>query len=132
MMRTILTTALLASVFLLGADRMTAADEPGKAVAHMVYFSLKDSSPEAKQKLVAACKKYLTKHPGELYFAAGVRAEDFKREVNDKDFDVSLHIVFKDKAAHDAYAVAKRHLEFIEEQKGNWAKVRVLDSYVEQ
>jgi len=25
----------------------------------------------AKEKLVAACKKYLTKHPGEVFFAAG-------------------------------------------------------------
>jgi hypothetical protein len=30
----------------------------GPMVVHAVYFSLKDNSPEAKKKLVEACKKY--------------------------------------------------------------------------
>ena len=84
------------------------ADEP--MIGHMVFFKLKDASAEAKQKLVAACDKYLSKQDGEVYYSAGVRAEDFKREVNDTDFDVALHVVFKDKAAHDKYAVDPQHL----------------------
>src|SRR5438105_2129115 len=63
-------------------------------LSHDVYFSLKDNSPAAKQKLVDACKKYLTGHEGEVFFAAGVLAESLKREVNDVNFDVALHIVF--------------------------------------
>src|SRR5438046_218624 len=35
-----------------------AADGP--RIVHDVYFALKDSTPEARKKLVAACKKYLT------------------------------------------------------------------------
>ncbi len=111
------------------------AEEKPKAVepmiVHDVYFALKDNSPEAKQKLVAACKKYLTEHPGTEFFAAGILAESLNRPVNDRDFDVALHIVFKDKAAHDKYNVAERHLKFIEENKDNWKKVRVFDSAVE-
>jgi hypothetical protein len=99
-------------------------------IAHMVYFTLKDNSPTAKGKLVDACKKYLTKHTGEVFFRAGPRAVDFKRSVNDLDFDVSLHIVFKNKEAHDQYEEAPRHKEFIEENKANWKKVRVFDSVV--
>lgn len=99
-------------------------------LAHMVYFSLKDNSAAAKQKLVEACKKHLSGHPGEVFFAAGTLAEDLKREVNDIDFDVALHMVFKDKAAHDQYQTAPRHDRFIAENKGNWSKVRVFDSYV--
>ncbi len=100
-------------------------------LAHNVYFSLKDTSDGAKKKLVAACKKHLTDHPGTVLFAAGVLAEEYDRPVNDRDFDVALHVVFQDKAAHDAYQKAERHLKFIEENKNNWKAVRVFDSYVE-
>ena len=51
--------------------------------------------------------------------------------VNDRDFDVALHIVFKDRAAHDQYQDAPRHKQFIDENKDNWKKVRVFDSEVE-
>ena len=101
-------------------------------IAHDVYFSLKDNSSEAKVKVIAACKKYLTDHPGTVWFAVGPLAEEMKRDVNDRDFDVALHVLFKNKAAHDQYAKAERHLKFIEENKDNWKKVRVFDSHVEK
>jgi hypothetical protein len=44
---------------------------------------------------------------------------------------VALHIIFKDKAAHDRYQDHPRHKQFIEENQANWKKVRVFDSYVE-
>ena len=109
-----------------------AADKDGALLSHDVYFSLKDSSPAAKKKLVDACKKYLSGHPGEVFFAAGTLAKDLDRPVNDRDFDVALHIVFKDRAAHDQYQDAARHKQFIEENKANWKKVRVFDSLVHQ
>ncbi|HEX6985777.1 MAG TPA: Dabb family protein, partial [Planctomycetaceae bacterium] len=102
----------------------------GPMLAHMVFFTLKDRTPQNRERLVAACKKHLTGHPGTVYFSAGSRAEEFDREVNDKDFDVALHLVFKDKAAHDAYQDHPRHQDFINENKDAWAKVRVFDSYV--
>jgi len=102
----------------------------GPMLAHMVYFSLKDNSAEAKEKLVDACKKYLTKHEGEVYFSAGTLAKELKRDKNDLDFDVGLHIVFQNMAAHDKYQVADRHEAFIKENKSNWKKVRVFDSLV--
>jgi hypothetical protein len=113
-----------------GGERTEAADKGGPMLAHNVFFALKDNSVEAKKKLVDACKKHLHKHPGEVFFAAGTIAEDLKREVNDRDFDVSLHIVFKDKAAHDKYQDDKRHKQFIDENKDNWKKVRVFDSVI--
>ena len=106
---------------------------PGAAqpmLAHNVYFSLKDNSAEAKNKLLAACRKYLSKHPGTAFFAAGTLTPDLDRPVNDRDFDVALHIVFKDRAAHDKYQEAPLHQKFIDENKDNWKKVRVFDSYV--
>ena len=92
----------------------------GPALVHNVFFSLKDSSAESKKKFVAACKKHLTKHPGEVYFAVGPVVADLKRPVNDVDFDVCLTIVFEDRAAHDRYQDAKRHLAFIDENKDSW------------
>jgi hypothetical protein len=99
-------------------------------VMHDVYFSLKDASAAARDRLVAACYKYLKDHPGVVFFAAGTRAEDMKREVNDLSFDVSLHILFRSRADHDRYQTNEQHQQFIRENQGNWARVRVFDSYV--
>ena len=43
---------------------------------------------------------------------------------------MGLHLVFADKAAHDAYQDDPTHNRFIDEIKANWAKVRVFDSFV--
>ena len=51
--------------------------------------------------------------------------------MNDRDFDVALHVVFDSKASHDKYQEAPRHKQFIEEQQKNWKQVRVFDSWVE-
>ncbi|HWG43570.1 MAG TPA: Dabb family protein [Gemmataceae bacterium] len=126
----VLSVVVAAFFTLSGIERTEAAEETKGMVSHDVYFALKDNSAAAKKKLVDACKKYLSKHPGEVFFAAGTIAEDLNREVNDRAFDVALHIVFKDKAAHDAYQNAERHKQFIEENKDNWKKVRVFDSVV--
>lgn len=99
-------------------------------LAHNVYFSLRDRSPEAVARLVAACKKYLSGHPGTVLFAAGTLEPELARPVNDRDFDVALHVVFASRAAHDDYQKSPRHQQFIEENRDNWARVRVFDSLV--
>ena len=101
-------------------------------LSHDVYFSLHDRSDAAKAKLVAACKKHLTGHPGEVFFAVGTLCHALRRDVNDLDFDVALHIVFDSQAAHDVYQDAPRHNAFIAENKASWNKVRVFDSVVER
>ena len=101
-------------------------------LVHNVYFALKDNSDAAQAKLLAACRKYLTGHPGTVLFACGGLAQELRREVNDRDFDVALHVVFRDQAAHDQYQVDPRHVQFIAENKENWKKVRVFDSLAEQ
>ena len=100
-------------------------------LGHMVYFTLKDRSPAAIQKMVAACKKYLTGHPGTVLFAAGTIVPDLTRPVNQTDFDVALQLVFESRETHDAYQAAPRHQQFIEENKANWERVRVFDAYVD-
>src|SRR5436309_15726620 len=112
--------ALAFALFRTGGTE-AAGEKGGKAglIVHNVYFSLKDNSPEETKKLVAACKKYLSGHPGEVFFAAGTLVKELDRPVNDRDFDVALHIVFKDRAAHDKYQDAPRHKQFIDEHKAN-------------
>lgn len=105
-----------------------AAGEP--MLAHMVYFTLKDNSPAGVERQLAACRKYLTDHPGVVFFGLGTRTPDLLREVNDKEFHVGLHVVFKDRAAHDRYQTHERHVKFIEENKPHWAQVRVFDADV--
>lgn len=101
------------------------------ALAHNVYFTLNDNSQAAREKLVADCYKYLRDHPGVTFFAAGTLVEEHAREVNVRDWDVGLHVVFASKKDHDRYQKAPDHLKFIEENKSNWKTVRVYDTYVE-
>ena len=101
-------------------------------LAHNVYFALHDRSDAARTRLLEACRKYLAPHPGIVFFACGVLADELRREVNDREFDVGLHIVFTDQAAHDHYQETPAHQQFIAENKHNWTKVRVFDSVVAQ
>jgi len=95
---------------------------------HNVYFTLHDDSSAAKEKLIAECNKYLPKIPGITFFSTGTLVEDLSRPVNDKNFHVGLHVVFKDRAAHDAYQVDERHQQFIAANKDTWKQVRIFDS----
>jgi hypothetical protein len=100
-------------------------------LAHSCYFSLHDNSPEAIQNLLDACKKYLPSHSGVLQFSVGTLNPELDRPVNDRDFDVALHMLFDTKASHDAYQAAPLHQQFIHENKPNWHIVRVFDADVE-
>jgi|SRR5690606_29209775 hypothetical protein len=97
-------------------------------LGHMVYFTLKEQTPEARKTFVDACNRYLSDHPGIVHFSVGTLAEQYQREVNDQNFDVALHLVFESAAAHDEYQSSPRHVQFIAENKDRWAKVRVFDA----
>ena len=129
--RRVVETSACALFFATFLSPSTGVAAESKVLAHDVYFALNDPSAEATAKLVAACKKYLTGHEGTVYFAAGTLAAEMDRPVNDRDYNVALHVYFRDKAAHDKYQDAARHKQFIEEMQGNWKKVRVFDSWVD-
>ena len=86
-------------------------------LAHNVFFSLSDASEQAKQRLVDACNKYLAPHEGIVFFACGTLAQELNRPVNDRNFDVALHVVFTNQVAHDAYQDAPLHHQFVDENK---------------
>ena len=113
---------------LAGRSEAESAPLAAAPLAHMVFFTLADRSDENARKLIDGCQTYLTGHDGALHFSVGTRVEELDREVNDKDFDVALHVIFESKEAQDAYQVAPRHLQFIEECKDLWSTVRVFDS----
>ena len=110
---------------------MTGSENTENAkLVHTVYFTLHEPTPENIQQLLGACQHFLTDHPGTDYFAVGTRVADLERPVNDNQYHVSLHVHFADRASHDQYQTDPRHLQFIEENKANWAQVRVFDSYL--
>lgn len=128
--RSTLFTLAVAALGLARPGPAPAADT-ARVLAHDVYFTLRDASPEAKRQLVEACRRHLTGHEGTVFFATGTRADEMARDVNDRGYDVSLHVYFRDEAAHDAYQDHPRHKQFIEEMNANWKAVRVFDSWVE-
>ena len=109
------------------ADASSATDKSAP-LAHIGFFTLAESSEVNRTKLVEACKKYLDNHNGVVYFGVGVNAPEYDREVNDRDYDVALHLIFKTAKDQDDYQTHPRHEQFIEECKGMWKKVRVFDS----
>ena len=104
---------------------------PRLMLSHNVFFKLKDRSPTAIQALVAASHANLATQPGTVFYACGTLEPKLTRPVNDREFDVALHVVFTDRAAHDAYQTCAPHQEFIASQKDNWDTVRVFDSIVD-
>ena len=105
---------------------------PKQQLSHDVYFTLHDPSPAACQALVDACYEQLATLPGVVFLAAGVRDRDRTRDVNDTDYDVSLHVHFADGAAHDAYQDAAAHRAFVEQHRETWRRVRVFDSTLDR
>jgi Stress responsive A/B Barrel Domain len=124
----LLAAAAVALAGSLSVGATKAADGP--QVAHSVYFKLKDNSGASRAKMAATCKLLLTGHEGTISFATGTLAGDLNGPFNDHDFDASLHLVFINKAALDKYHEHPRHTKFVEENKENWEKVRVFDSYL--
>ena len=98
-------------------------------LSHAVYFTMKDKG--SIESLIESCRTHLTNHPGALSFAVGTRASEYDRQVNDRDFDVALEIIFESHAAHDTYQTSDRHQQFIADNAEKWAQVRVFDIEVD-
>ena len=102
----------------------------GKKLSPVVFFTLKDGSPQAIAKMVEDCHRYLKNHPGVVAFFAGELAPEYARPVNDRAFHICLNVVFDSRASHDIYQTAPDHVKFIEDNRDAWAQVRVFDADV--
>jgi hypothetical protein len=69
--------------------------------------------------------------PGVVHFSVGTLNRELDRPINERDFDVALHLVFAPHRWHDAYQVSAAHQQFVRENESNWKLVRVVDSDVE-
>ena len=98
-------------------------------IAHNVFFKLNDNSPALVQAMIEDCHRDLAPMPGIIFYAAGT-CSDMDRSINDRDYDVALHVVFQDRAALDAYIIAPKHREFIKKFQSNWKDIRAFDSCV--
>jgi YesN/AraC family two-component response regulator len=106
-------------------------DTAQKLLAHNVFVALKDNSDEAKKQFVESCKKYLSQHSGIVFFAVGT-STDAQGQFNDKEFDISLNMVFTSKSALDTYARSQQHQKFLAENTAGIKGVRVFDADVER
>ena len=102
-----------------------------KKIAHHVYFTLEDAAQQRVESLLEDMRKYLDSHAGLEHFSCGTLNAELDRPVNDRNFHVSLHTVFENRTAHDAYQADPRHAEFIQRNQSNWKQVRVFDSDVD-
>jgi Stress responsive A/B Barrel Domain len=120
-----------AAAFTLDAVARISAKAP-PALAHMVFFALKDHSKQSRDQFLESCEKYLSNHEGVVYFSVGSIAEDpdVQEPVSVKDFDVALHVVFENKQSKAKYLESDRHKKFVDENRPSFAGVRVFDSFL--
>jgi|GEM_PF-4465745 len=104
--------------------------ESVKPFAHMFFFQLCDSSPELVDRFVGLCRKYLGGHHGQRHFSVGVRALEIHRDVSGTNFEVSVHMIFDDIDAFNAYSNSPTHEDFITESAGMSPERIVYDSYL--
>jgi len=118
------------AVTLVVGNSARTAEKSAPQLAHMVFFTLKDHSKESREAFAASCEKYLKDIEGSVYFSVGLIAEDVEEPVSVKDWDVALHVVFKDKETKAKYLDHPQHKQFVEANRAQFAKVRVFDSYL--
>lgn len=123
-------TILFFFLVLIISYNANAEDKKPPMLTHAVFFELKENDEASIKELIDGCYKYLAPHDGIIYFSAGPRHTDYKRDVNDLNFDVALTVVFESIEAQDAYQVTEPHKQFIAKFSKNLANVRVFDSLV--
>ncbi|WP_266369130.1 Dabb family protein [Tellurirhabdus rosea] len=94
---------------------------------HTVFFWLNNpASADDRQALRAGLETLKTiDHADACY--VGAPAET-RRPVIDHSYDWSLTLIFKDKAAHDAYQEHPTHLKFVDDCARYWERVQVYDA----
>lgn len=93
---------------------------------HSVYFWL--SNPESSDDR-AALKAGLESLRGisDIQTAYIGSPAETRRPVIDHSYDLSLIVIFADKAAHDVYQDHPVHLEFVAECKHLWNQAKIYD-----
>ncbi|HQE26679.1 MAG TPA: Dabb family protein [Phycisphaerae bacterium] len=95
---------------------------------HCVFFSCKPETADADIEAQIADAQNLLGHiPTVRLVRSGRRDATMQRDVNVKDYDIGLTVLFDDKAGLQTYADHPLHLEYVGKYKQNWAAFRVFD-----
>jgi len=97
---------------------------------HMVYFKMADRLPKTRARFIEYCQEHLSGYAGQTYFSVGPRDVEMRRDVNARDFDVTMNMIFKSKKFYEEYANADRHKEFIFKTAGMSTARKVYDSFI--
>ena len=100
-------------------------------LVHDTYFRLADRRPTTFEVFVSSLQEYLSPacHDGMVDFRLSYRAVEMKRRVNDRSFDVLMHMVFEDIEAYNRYRRSDPHNEWIDLYGSLSSDRRVFDSY---
>lgn len=101
-----------------------------RAFSHYVAFELAEDSPKKRAALTACLTDFLEAFELETSYTVSEIAAEMNRPVNDKAFQLALHVMLKDKATYNIYAAHPTHVAFVEKCQHLWKAVRVFDSYV--
>jgi carbonic anhydrase len=105
----------------------TSGPKTKSGFVHVVYFWLKEGVTDAQRnRLVDDCKTYLGAVETVNHIEVGIPAGT-ERSVVDNSYGVCLILHFEDKAGHDYYQKAEKHLRFIERNQEIWDRVQVYD-----
>ena len=69
----------------------------------LTSFSVEGQLTSGQGKAHRRLQEVPHRSPGAVWFAVGPLAEEMTSDVNDRAFDVVLHLAFQSKAAHDRY-----------------------------
>lgn len=102
-----------------------------RRLIHDTYFRLADRRPKTFNDFVESLWRYLSPqhHDGMVEFSISFRAVEMQRSVNDKEFDVLMHMVFQNVQAYSTYRSADKHNEWIDLYGALSIDRRVYDSY---
>jgi putative CocE/NonD family hydrolase len=105
-----------------------AVEERSPLLVHDVYFQLREDTQANRRALREACHT-LARLPGVVRLTTAEREEELARPGVSPDFDVSLEVVFADRAAHDAYQSSPEHQALLGEWAPRFARVNVFDAW---
>jgi hypothetical protein len=97
-------------------------------LVHSVYFWLKPDLTTTQRAEFQRGVESLRKIKAIKKLYIGVPAKTEKRPVIESSYSLSLTVIVKDVAGHDAYQVDPIHLAFVKSCKSYWTRVQIYDA----
>jgi hypothetical protein len=104
------------------------ADGDAEVVSHSVFFTLKEPTRQNIDRCIEACTKYSSKHEGTILFACGERQPESSGPVSDRDFHVTMTLIFKSREAQQKYLDSDDRKRLVVESRPIWAKARMFET----